>query len=116
MLTGKYMAGLACLCAVSTVMTTTAYAATTTYDMRKKAVSLIGIMNEVNRNASVTRAQFAQMLVKASEYADVTGTTSNVAVFADVPGNIEYADAIRTAASKNWMVGYLGGNFKPLFY
>ena len=113
MLRGRYMAGLACLCAVSTVMSTTAYAATTTYDMRKKAVSLIGIMNEVDRDATVSRAEFARMLVNASEYANVTGTTSNVSVFADVSGTSEYASAIRTAASNEWMIGYLGGNFKP---
>ena len=113
MLRGQYMAGLACLCAVSTVMTTTAYAATTTYDMRKKAVSLIGIMNEVDRKATVSRAEFARMLVNASTYADVTGTTSNVSVYADVSASSEYASAIRTAAANEWMVGYLGGNFKP---
>ena len=113
MLRGRYMVGLACVCAVSTVMTSTAYAATTTYDMRKKAVNLIGIMNEGDRNATVTRAEFARMLVNASEYHNVTGTTSNVSVFADVSGTNEYAAAIRTAANNEWMVGYLGGNFKP---
>ena len=84
MLRGSYMAGLACICAVSTVMTSTAYAATTTYDMRKKAVSLLGIMNEGSRNLTVARGEFSRMLVNASEYAAVTGTTSNVSVYADV--------------------------------
>ena len=107
------MAGLACICAVSTVMTSTVYAATTTYDMRKKAVSLIGIMNEGNRNQTVTREEFARMLVNASEYANVTGTTSNVSVYADVSGTSEYAAAIRTAVTNEWMTGYLGGLFKP---
>ena len=113
MLRGSYMAGLACICAVSTVMTSTVYAATTTYDMRKKAVSLIGIMNEGNRNQTVTREEFARMLVNASEYANVTGTTSNVSVYADVSGTSEYAAAIRTAVTNEWMTGYLGGLFKP---
>ncbi len=113
MLRGKYMAGMACLCAVSTVMSTTAYAVTTTYDMRKKAVNLIGIMREGDRSASVSRAEFARMLVNSSEYADVIGNTSHVSVYADVSGTNEYASAIRTAAEKEWMVGYLGGNFKP---
>lgn len=107
------MAGLACLCAVSSVMTTTSYASTTTYDMRKKAVSLLGIMSEKDRTAPVTREEFARMLVNASEYADLTGTTSNVSVYADVSSTSEYASAIRTAVSNGWMTGYLGGNFKP---
>ena len=113
MLKGRYMAGLACVCAVSTVMTSTVYAATTTYDMRKKAVSLIGIMKEVNRHQTVTRQEFARMLVNASEYANVTGTTSNVSVYADVSKDSEYASAIRTAVTNEWMTGYLGGFFKP---
>lgn len=113
MLRGKYLAGMACLCAVSTVMTSTAFAATTTYDMRKKAVSLIGVMREADRTSTVSRAEFARMLVNASEYASVVGTTSNVSVYADVSATNEYASAIRTVASNEWMVGYLGGNFKP---
>jgi len=113
MLRGSYMAGLACICAVSTVMTSTAYAATTTYDMRKKAVSLLGIMNEGSRNLTVARGEFSRMLVNASEYAAVTGTTSNVSVYADVSKDSEYAAAIRTAVTNEWMTGYLGGVFKP---
>lgn len=113
MLKGKYMMGLAGICAVSTMLTSTAYAATTTYEMRKKAVSLIGVMNEKTRTATVTREEFARMLVNASEYADVTGTTSNVSVYADVSSSSEYASAIRTAVTNGWMTGYLGGNFKP---
>ena len=113
MLKGRYMAGLACVCAVSTVMTSTVYAATTTYDMRKKAVSLIGIMKEVNRHQTVTRQEFARMLVNASEFANVAGTTSNVSVYADVSKDSEYASAIRTAVTNEWMTGYLGGLFKP---
>lgn len=113
MFRGKYMAAVACVCAVSTAMTATAYGATTTYDMRKKAVSLIGIMEQGDKNANVSRAEFSRMLVNASEYRNVTGTTSSVSVFADVASTSEYAAAIRTAASNEWMVGYLGGNFRP---
>lgn len=113
MLRGSYMAGLACICAVSTVMTSTAYAATTTYDMRKKAVNLLGIMYEVNRHQTVSRQEFARMLVNASEYASTSGTTSNVSVYADVSKDSEYASAIRTAVTKEWMTGYLGGVFRP---
>lgn len=113
MFKGKKVAVLAMVCAASAGITATAYGAESTYDMRKKAVSLLGIMTAGDANANVTRAEFARMLVNASDYRHVATTTSNVSVFADVLSSNEYASAIRTAASKQWMSGYLGGNFKP---
>ena len=110
---GKKVAALAMVCGVSAGMTATAYGAESSYDMRKKAVSLLGIINQSDMNANVTRAEFARMLVNASEYRHVATTSSNVSVFADVLSTSEYASAIRTAASNQWMTGYLGGNFKP---
>lgn len=61
----------------------------------------------------VTRAQFAQMLVNASEYRNITSDRSTVSVFADVPKDNMYASYVRIAASNEWMVGYLGGVFRP---
>ena len=113
MIHGKKAAVLAVSCAVSAGMCMTAFGAEATFDMRKKAVNLLGIMTTGNLNANVSRAEFARMLTGASEYRHVTGTAGNVSVFADVSATNEYASAVRTAASNNWMTGYLGGNFKP---
>ena len=49
-------------------MTVNAYAASTTFEMRKKAVSLLGIITTSNYQANVTRGEFAELLVKASDY------------------------------------------------
>lgn len=90
-------------------------AADNNQDYRRKVVGIAGIMSNVSTNMEepVTRAEYAQMLVKASAYRDYLPTVSKVSVYADVPATSEYAAGIRIAAEQNWMSGYLGGNFKP---
>lgn len=61
----------------------------------------------------VTRAQFAEMLVKASTYRSSVSSENNVSIFSDVDRNSEYASYIRVAVEQGWMTGYLGGKFKP---
>lgn len=112
----KLCSGMAVLAAagvLSAGFMTAAYGAETGFEMRKKAVSLMGIMNGGSLTAPVTREEFAKILVNASEFRSVGNTASSVSVFADVPGNSEYASCVRTAAEQNWMSGYLGGNFMP---
>ena len=106
-------AGLLAVCALSAGMAATAYGATSTFEMRKNVVSLLGIITTSNTQATVTRAEFARMLMNASDDRQLGRTVSNVSVFADVPSTSEYATAIRTASANEWMSGYLGGNFKP---
>ena len=53
------------------------------------------------------------MLVKASSQRQSYGAAVTGAVFADVAADSQYASAIRTASSNEWMSGFLGGNFKP---
>lgn len=113
MIQGKKITVLAAVCAVSAGMCTTAYAADSTFEMRKKVVSLLGILTTSNYDANVTREEFARMLVNASEYRQVSKAASNVSVFADVSSDSEYATDIRTVSSNEWMTGYLGGKFKP---
>ena len=110
---GKAMAVLAAVCAVSAGMTATAYGAESTFEMKKKVVSLLGILTTSDRNAEVTREEFAGMLVKASSQRQSYGAPVSGAVFADVSADSQYASAIRTASSNEWMSGFLGGNFKP---
>lgn len=110
---GKAMAVLAAVCAVSAGMNATAYGAESTFEMKKKVVSLLGILTTSDRNAEVTRGEFAGMLVKASSQRQSFGSAVSGAVFADVPADSQYASAIRTASSNEWMGGFLGGVFKP---
>lgn len=93
----------------------TAYAATNSVDYQRKVISVLGIIphDTTNTRSYVTRAQFAEYLVKASKYRDYLATMSNVSVYADVPKENDHAAAIRICAQQNWMTGYLGGLFKP---
>lgn len=113
MMYGKYVGALAAVCTVSAAMTAPAYGATTTMNLEKKAVKMLGIMSVSNLEAEVSRDEFASMLVKASEYRYIDHGASNVSVYADVLNTNEYASAIRIAVSNEWMTGFLGGNFKP---
>ncbi len=113
MMYGKKMFAIAAVCAVSQAMTATAYGATSDLNMKRKAISMLGIMSTATLTETVSRADFARMLVRASEYRTVETSTSNVSVYADVLSTSEYASPIRIAAQNGWMSGFLGGNFKP---
>ena len=93
----------------------TVLAADNNMDYRRKVVGIAGIMNNTSTglNDPVTRAEFANMLVKASTYRDYLPATSSVSVYADVPATAQYASSIRIAAEQNWITGYLGGLYKP---
>lgn len=83
-------------------------------DVRSRVIGMTGIMSvSTDMNAFITRAEFAQMLVKASQYRETVSGVSNVSVFSDVPRTNEYASYIRIAAEQGWMTGYLGGQFRP---
>lgn len=113
MIRGKTAVALAAVCAVSAGMSVSVFAASSTFEMRRKVVSLLGILSTGSYDAQVTREEFARMLVNASDYRSSARSVSNVSVFADVSNGSEYAYDIRVAAQNNWMTGYLGGNFKP---
>lgn len=93
----------------------TSYADSSSVDYQRKVISVMGIIpnDTTNTRSYVTRAQFAEYLVKASKYKDYLATISNVSVYADVSKDNEYAAAIRICAQQNWMTGFLGGMFKP---
>lgn len=87
--------------------------ASVSYDLRKRIIELTGVMDVSDGSRRVSRAEFAAMLVNASEYRETVSTAAGVSVFADVPVESEYAASIRIAARQGWMKGYLGGRFKP---
>lgn len=108
------MAFVTAAASISSILTPVTAEASNNLDYRKKVIGVAGIMSVgTGMGEQVTRAQFAQMLVNASAYRDTLPTNSVVSVYADVPRNNEYAASIRIAAEQKWMVGYLGGQFRP---
>lgn len=112
----RFLCGsLAVAAAISPILSMTAWAdniSTANFNLRQQVVKLTGIMEITSFRESVTRADFAKMLVKASSYRENL-PTSNVSVYADVPATDPNAVYIRIAAREGWMSGYLGGKFKP---
>lgn len=62
---------------------------------------------------SVTRAEYAKMLVAASVYKDKVAGASNVSPFRDVPYTHWAAGYIKTAVQQGWLSGYLDGSYRP---
>ncbi|OON86509.1 hypothetical protein BXO88_07025 [Oribacterium sp. C9] len=90
--------------------------ASTTLNQRKNALisaKIIENFDVVLNEQTVTRAEFAKMLVMASTYHTMVASESNVSVFSDVLSNSQYASYIRIAAEQGWLSAYLGGLFKP---
>ena len=112
----RFLCGsLAAAAAISPILSMTAWAdniSTANFNLRQQVVKLTGIMEITSFRESVTRADFAKMLVKASSYRENL-PTANVSVYADVPATDPNAVYIRIAAREGWMSGYLGGKFKP---
>lgn len=109
----RYMAAsLAAVMAV-TVVAPMSVEASSSYSMRKKVITTAGILSGEDDNRTISRAQFAKMLVEASTYRNAVSSQNNVSVFADVDRNNEYSSYIKTAVEQGWMTGYLGGKFKP---
>ncbi len=87
--------------------------AASNFDLRERVIGISGIMSITNIDSTITRGEFASMLVNASSYRSIVSNISNTSVFADVPRSHEYSASIRIAAEQGYMSGYLGGNFKP---
>ncbi len=66
-----------------------------------------------NLSKTVTRAEFAKMIVMASSYKDLVKTTSYSSPYKDVPAKNWAAPYIRIAVSKGLMTGYSNGTFRP---
>lgn len=110
----KKMAVSVAVVLAATAVTPLPAQASNNLDYRKKVIGVAGIMSvSTGMDQPVTRAEFANMLVQASTYRDFLPTASNVSVYADVAKDSTYASSIRVAAEQKWMVGYLGGSFRP---
>ncbi len=97
------------LCLLSSLFCTEAMAVSSS--AKQETLQALGIITEANSN-QVTRAQFAQMLVAASEYKDsVSGYGSSL--FKDLKGDHWASGYVRVAVEQGWMSGFLDGTFRP---
>ena len=85
----------------------------------EQTVRALGIMNgdssgNLNLSGSVTRAQFAKMLVAASTYKDSVGTGgTGYSLFKDVKSSYWASEYIKICVENGWMTGFSDGTFRP---
>ena len=84
-----------------------------------QTVRALGIMQgdgsgNLNLSNSVTRAEFAKMLVAASSYHDtISEEGTGYSLFQDVKSSHWASEYIKTAVEAGWLVGYTDGTFRP---
>ncbi len=83
-----------------------------------KVIKELGIMNTDKGSANalsktVSRAEFAQMLINLSAKKGYVTATSNVTLFKDVKKTYWAAGYIQAAVEAGYMSGYIDGSFKP---
>lgn len=88
-------------------------AALPTVTAQQESLEELGLLSGVELGETVTRAQFAQLLVNAAAHQSGTEDTSAVSRFNDVSSSTAHAAAVYTAVDNGWMSGYLGGWFRP---
>lgn len=93
-------------------------AATTDETTILQTVQALGIMNgdengNMNLSASVTRAQFAKMMVAASVYKDTISATASSSPFKDVSYTHWAASYVQAAVVAGWVTGYTDGTYRP---
>ncbi len=69
---------------------------------------------ELHLDRPVTRAEFAKLLVAASDQADaVSGQGAGYSLFTDVKSGHWAGEYIKLCLDKGWMIGYTDGSFRP---
>lgn len=107
------------LTAVLLTSAPTAFAAGEASDeVIEQVIGALGIMTgdssgNLNLDQTVTRAEYAKMLVCASSYKDKVSGVSNSSPFKDVPYTNWAAGYVKTAVQQGWLTGYLDGSYKP---
>lgn len=97
------------------------YGASGSTDGADTATMLLASMGVISPDSSgsynlaktVTRAEFAKMIVMASGYKDLVQTASYSSPYQDVPAKNWAAPYVRIAVSKGLMSGYSDGTFRP---
>lgn len=115
------MAALLAAVLIFTSGTAVSLAAATGDSGANTATALLASMGVISADSSgsynlsktVTRAEFAKMIVMASSYKDLVLTASNSSPYRDVPAKHWAAPYIRIAVSNGLMSGYSDGTFRP---
>lgn len=81
--------------------------------IRSTGIMVGDTSGNMHLDQSVTRAEYAKMLVAASSYKDKVAGASNVSPFKDVPYTHWAAGYVKTAVQQGWLTGYLDGSYKP---
>lgn len=84
-------------------------------------IRALGIMTgdtkgNLNLNRLISRDEFAQMMVNASQFKDTDNVSGGTSVFKDVKYNYWAAESIKIAVNAGWFTGYLDGTFRPEKY
>lgn len=66
-----------------------------------------------NKDKTITRGEFAQMLVNASIYKDSEEKYISASLFKDVKADNQNIGAIKIAVNAGWLSSYLDGTFRP---
>ena len=113
----KGISFLLALCMLCTLLTAPASASET--NTAVQTVQALGIISgdtsgNLNLSGTVTRAQFAKMLVAASSYKDtISGDGIGYSLYKDVKSSHWASEYIRVAVQEGWMTGYIDGTFRP---
>ena len=84
------------------------------YDMRERVIELSGITDTYGTGVTVSRGEFAKMLVLASDYRSQQHLLPAAYPYFQMRRKtVSMVPDIRIAAKEGWMSGYLGGLFKP---
>lgn len=84
----------------------------------QQTIQALGIMvgdekGDMHLAGTVSRAQFAKMMVAASAYKDSVGAAANASPFKDVKHTHWAASYILTAVKAGWVTGYTDGTYRP---
>ncbi len=120
----KLKTGLVVLLLISLVFTSGtvfSHAATSSSTAASSVTMLLASMGvisadsngEYNLSKTVTRAEFAKMLIMASGYKDLVNTTSSSSLYKDVLAKYWAAPYIKIAVSNGLMSGYSDRTFRP---
>ena len=99
-------------------LSTNVISSVSTIDSATMLLASMGVINadsngNYNLSKTVTRAEFAKMIVMASTYKDLVDTTSVSSPYKDVPASNWSAPYIKLAVSNGLMSGYSDGTFRP---
>ena len=118
---GKIIATVAAVASVSCISTFAAYTDVTQNDYCYESVTRLGDMGIISGyedgsfkpGATITRAEFARIIVSAANKENEAKSTGFIASFADVPSGLWSAPYINYVSANGIVSGYSDGSFRP---